>query len=204
MSTALAPRVDAPSDLELVVATLDGTYAAFEVLFRRYSDRVFGIAMGMLRNEAEAHDIVQETFLSAFRKLHTYRQESPFRSWLFRIASNACLMRLRARRRRPEVPLEVRSPGFKDDGHHERPVVDWSPLAPKLMEDQELGERLHAAIEGLPDKYRAVLVMADYEHLSMKDIAVEMNLSVPAVKTRLHRARLAVRQELCEYLNGTV
>ena len=188
-------------DLVLVHATLDGHYEAFECLFRRYSDRVYGIALGMLRNDAEAQDVVQETFLSAFNKLDSFRQESPFRGWLFRIATNASLMRLRRKRRRPEVSLEIQT-GFKSDGHHKRPVVDWSPLANKRLEDAELGRRLKRAIDDLPDGYRVVLCMADYEHMTMRDIAEALDLSVPAVKTRLHRARLAVRERLGAYLEA--
>ena len=189
-------------DLVLVAASLEGHYTAFECLFRRYSDRVYGIALGMVRSDSEAQDVVQETFLNAFRKLHTFRHESPFRGWLFRIATNAALMRLRRKRRRPEVSLELRSTGFDDDGHHERPVVDWSPLASERLEDAELGSKLTSAIDGLPEKYRVVLCMADYEHMSMKDIADSLDLSVPAVKTRLHRARLSVREALGTYLEG--
>ena len=204
-----AARMGAPTlsivgdeeDLVLVHATLDGHYAAFECLFRRYSDRVYGIALGMLRTDAEAQDVVQETFLSAFNKLDSFRQESPFRGWLFRIATNASLMRLRRKRRRPEVSLEIRT-GFKSDGHHERPVIDWSPLANKRLEDAELGRRLKCAIDDLPDGYRVVLCMADYEHMTMRDIAEALDLSVPAVKTRLHRARLAVRERLGAYLEA--
>lgn len=191
-------------DQDLVTATLEGQTQHFEELFRRYSDRVYGIALGMVRSEAEAQDVVQETFMSAFRKLHTYRAESPFRGWLFRIASNASLMRLRTRRRRPEVSLELRGPSFDNEGRHERPVVDLRPLASKTLEDQELGERLHAAIDALPDKYRAVLILADFEHRTMKEIGASLNLSVPAVKTRLHRARLSIRQDLEAYLAGRV
>lgn len=192
------------TDQDLVQATLDGDYDAFEVLFQRYSDRVYGIALGMVRNDAEAQDIVQETFLAAFRKLHTFRQESPFRGWLFRIATNASLMKLRTRRRRPEVPLEVRRPGFDDDGSHERPIVDWSPIAAQVLETEELGVRLRTAIDELPEKYRLVLRMADYDHLSMREIGAALDLSVPAVKTRLHRARLSVRESLSAYLAGAV
>jgi len=188
-------------DQVLVHATLDGHYAAFEWLFRRYSDRVYGIALGMLRNDAEAQDVVQETFLNAFNKLHSFRGESPFRGWLFRIATNASLMRLRRKRRRPEVSLEIQT-GFKEDGQHERPVADWSPLANKRLEDAELGRRLMTAIDDLPEKYRVVLCMADYEHMPMRDIAQTLEMSVPAVKTRLHRARLAVRESLGAYLEA--
>lgn len=189
-------------DADLVEATLRGDYGAFEQLFLRHSDRVYSVAMGILRDEAEAQDALQETFLSAFRKLSSFRSESPFRAWLLRITTNTCLMRLRSRRRRPEVPLEVRSPSFADDGHFERAVVDWSPLAEKALEDHELGERLRAAVEELPEKYRVVLMLADYEHLSMQEIAELLHLTVPAVKTRLHRARLGVREAVTDYLDG--
>jgi RNA polymerase sigma-70 factor, ECF subfamily len=189
-------------DAVLVEATLRGDYGAFEQLFLRHSDRVYSVAMGILRDEAEAQDALQETFLTAFRKLSSFRQDAPFRAWLLRIATNTCLMRLRTRRRRPEVPLEVRGPSFADDGHFERTVVDWSPLAEKALEDHELGERLRAAVEELPEKYRVVLMLADYEHLSMQEIAELLHLTVPAVKTRLHRARLGVREAVTDYLGG--
>lgn len=189
-------------DQVLVSRTLAGETPCFEELFRRYSDRVYGISLGMVRSEAEAQDVVQETFMSAFRKLDTYRAESPFRGWLFRIASNASLMRLRTRRRRPEVSLELRGPSFDDEGRHERPIPDLRPLASKTLEDQELGERLHQSIDALPEKYRSVLILADFDHRSMKEIGAQLGLSVPAVKTRLHRARLSIRQDLETYLSG--
>ncbi len=190
------------TDLELVALAQEGQHAAFEVLVRRYSSRVHGIGLSMLREDAAARDITQETFLSAWRKLHTFRQQASFRAWLFRIATNACLMKLRYHRRRPEVPLTIRGPGFGEDGEHERPVVDWSPLADELMEDEELGRKIRGAIDDLPDKYRTVIVLADYQHLSMKEIAAALDLTVSNVKTRLHRARLAVREELSVYLAG--
>ncbi len=190
------------TDLDLVAAAQEGDNAAFEVLVRRYTSRVHGIGLSMLREDAAARDITQETFLSAWRKLHTFRRQASFRAWLFRIATNACLMRLRYHRRRPEVPLTVRGPDFSEDGEHERPVVDWSPLADELMQDEELGQRIRSAIDDLPDKYKAVIVLADYQHLSMREIADTLELTVSNVKTRLHRARLAVREDLSEYLAG--
>ncbi len=189
-------------DLELVDLARDGHDGAFDVLVRRYSGRVHAIGLSMMREDAAARDITQETFLSAWRKLHTFRQQASFRAWLFRIATNACLMKMRYHRRRPEVPLTLRAPGFSDDGEHERPVEDWSPLADQLLEDHELGQRIRASIAELPDKYRMVIVLADYQHLSMKEIADSLALTVSNVKTRLHRARLAVREDLSEYLAG--
>ncbi len=189
-------------DLDLVDLAQAGDNAAFEVLVRRYSGRVHAIGLSMMREDAAARDITQEAFLSAWRKLHTFRQQASFRAWLFRIATNACLMKMRYHRRRPEVPLTIRGPGFSDDGEHERPVVDWSPLADKLMEDHELGNRIRSTIAELPDKYRMVIVLADYQHLSMREIGDALDLSISNVKTRLHRARLAVREELSDYLAG--
>lgn len=191
-----------PTDQELVRRSLDGHPAAFTELVHRYTGRVYGVAMGMLRDPVEAEDIVQETFLAAWRKLDTFHLDASFRAWLLRIATNACLMKLRTRRRRPEVSLEQRRPGFAEDGHHERAVVDWSPLADVSLGDAELGERIRAAVDDLPDKHRAVILLADYEHLSMLEIADALDLTVSNVKTRLHRARLAVREALDVYLAG--
>ena len=199
VATFLSLPLDARTDIELVDLTLDGHHKAFEILVRRYRDRVYAIALGMTRRDHEAQDIVQETFMAAFRKLHTWRRESPFRGWLLRIASNAGLMRLRSRRRRPEVSLELRT---QDEDVRERQIEDHAPLADQLLQDEELGQRLHAAIDTLPEKYRSILELADFQHLSMKEIAAQSGLSVPAVKTRLHRARLSVRRDLEQYLEG--
>jgi RNA polymerase sigma-70 factor (ECF subfamily) len=199
VATFLSLPLNARPDMELVDLTLAGHPRAFEVLVRRYRDRVYGIAMGMTRRDCEAQDVVQETFLAAFRKLHTWRRESPFRGWLLRIASNASLMRLRGRRRRPEVSLEL---GGHEDEPRQRQIEDRAPLADQLMQDEQLGARLREAIGELPEKYRSVLEMADFEHLSMREIAETSGLSVPAVKTRLHRARLSVRRDLELYLEG--
>ncbi len=187
-------------EARLVQAARDGDTRAFEQLVRRYAGRVHAIGLSMLRDDARAQDIVQVTFLSAWRKLDTFRLESSFKAWICRIATNACLMHLRSRRRRPEVPLTVGRD--EEDGPRERPVVDWSPLADKLLEDRELGERIREAVGRLPEKYRIVVVLADYEHLSMREIAETLDLTVSNVKTRLHRARLAIRADLDAYLAG--
>lgn len=188
------------SDEALARQAIDGDGAAFTLIFRRHCDRVFAICRSMLRDDAAALDAVQDTFTTAWTKLGTWRGEAPFRPWLMRIATTTCLMRLRTQRRRPEEPLAA--PRFDDTGHFERPVADWAPLADARLEELELGQRLHEAIDGLPEGYRAVLVLADLEHMPMREIGEALDLSVPAVKTRLHRARLAVREQLNDYLEG--
>lgn len=189
-------------DSELVARMKAGDEAAFTEIVHRYTGKVYGIGLSMLRNEQDARDIVQDTFLNVHRRIDSFRGEAPFSSWLGRIATNNALMKLRTRRRKPEVSLMVRSPRFKEDGEHERDIVDWSPLADKRTENRELGQQIRAAVAALPEKYRTVLVLADYQQLSMKQIAELLDLTVPNVKTRLHRARLAVREALTEYLEG--
>lgn len=196
-----APSSDDEDD-ELARAAACGDTAAFTALFHRYGDRVYGLSLSMLREDAAALDAVQDTFATAWQKLGTWRGDAPVRPWLMRIAATTCLMRLRSRRRHPEEPLTALGPRFDETGHFERPVVDWSPLADERLEEQELGQQLRAAIDALPESYRSVLVLADLEHLPMKDIGEALDLSVPAVKTRLHRARLAVREQLTAYLEG--
>jgi RNA polymerase sigma-70 factor (ECF subfamily) len=155
-----------------------------------------------LKNEQDAQDVVQETFLSMHLHLEGYRGDAPFWPWLRRIAANHALMRLRRRRRKPEISLEIERPTFDADGAHTREIKDISPLADEVQQDAELGARIREAIEALPEAYRIVLILADYEDRSMQEIASTLDLTVPNVKTRIHRARLAVREALQRYLSG--
>lgn len=186
-----------PDDL-LVHLAQEGEAGAFDTLIRRHHDKAHALAMGMMRNDADARDCVQDAFLNAWRKLDSFRGDAKFSSWLFRITHNACLMRMRRRRRRPEVSLDVQL----GEESLERPVEDPHALQDEVMEISELGVQLAAAIETLPDNYRAVFELADLEHRSMKDIADALDLTVPNVKTRLHRARLKLRTALTPYLDA--
>jgi RNA polymerase sigma factor (sigma-70 family) len=123
------------------------------------------------------------------RHLDGYRGDAPFWPWLRRIAANHALMRLRRRRRKPETSLEIERPTFDADGAHTREIKDISPLADQIRQDAELGARIREAIQALPEAYRIVLVLADYEDRSMQEIASTLDLTVPNVKTRIHRAR---------------
>jgi RNA polymerase sigma-70 factor, ECF subfamily len=192
-------ELDTCSDEVLVALSRDGRPEAFGVLVRRHRPVLVRIAMGMMRHEAEAMDCVQEALLNAWRKLHTFRGEASFGGWLARITRNACLMRLRWRRRRPEVPLVL---GADRDQVHERPLPDPRPGPDAPMLTRELGGRIDAAVAALPPHYRQVFELADLRHLSMREIAERLDLSIPNVKTRLHRARRRLRSELEPYLAG--
>lgn len=191
-----------PSDEALVERVRSGDEAAFAVLVHRYSGRIHAIAMGMVRHEQDARDVVQETFLSVHRKLDGFRGDASFKTWICRIATNNALMKLRRRRRKPETSLVTQDAEQPQDGPRERDVVDLRPLADQVHENRELGAQIRRAVGELPDSYREILILADYQHLSMKEIADALDLSVPNVKTRLHRARLQVRTSLQQYLSG--
>lgn len=171
---------------------------AFEELVRRHTPRVQAVAQGMLRDAVEAQDVVQETFMAAFRRLDGFRGDAAFSSWLYRIATNASLMRLRRRRRRPEVSLAVRT----EEEIWERPVSDRAERVDRRYEDKELGQAILAGVERLPDSYREVFELAELHQLTMREIATTLNLTVPNVKTRLHRARRKLRQYLQPYLRA--
>lgn len=187
-------------DQDLVRLAREGDEAAFAEIVARHGGRIHGIALGMLRNEQDARDVVQESFLNAHKNLESFRGDAPLGSWLSRIATNNALMKLRSRRRKPESPLEIK--GVDSEGPIEREIRDLAPWADRVQEDKELGDRIWLAVDALPEKYRVVLILADLQQLSMGQIGELLDLSIPNVKTRLHRARLAVREQLATYLEG--
>lgn len=199
VQTPRSPELDlaTSSDAVLVDLAQNGSHDAFQLLVLRHEERAHALALGMMRNDADARDCLQDALLNAWRKIDSFRGDAAFSSWLYRITHNACLMKMRSRRRRPEVPLELQG---GDDDSFERQLPDPRPLADAAVEIDELGRQIDAAMAILPENYRLVFELADLQHLSMRDIAEELGLTVPNVKTRLHRARLRLRGELTTYL----
>jgi len=174
-----------------------GNVAAFEVLVERHKDRVYGLALRMLRSEADAAEVTQETFLSAWQSLGEFRGEAAFSSWLLRIAANHALMRLRSRRVRQDSEVNLPQPGFSEDGHlMDQPARQWGRPADEHAIDRELGEAIQQATDALPEGYREVFLLKDVEGLSYEEIGELTGSTVAAVKSRLHRARLALRQDI--------
>ena len=189
----------------LIAASQNGDAAALEALVRTHQDRVYGFAVRMCRNVEDAKDILQETFLGVIRSIREFREESKFSTWLYRIASNACLKK----RRRgvhdptPEKELSLDDLMPRPDSEGRKPeIADWSDNAERALLRGELSARMEAAIDKLPKDYKIVLVLRDVEGLSAEETAQAVGLSVPAVKSRLHRARVFVRRELAEYLGA--
>lgn len=184
------------AEKELLGRLQRGEEAAFEVLVRENAPRMLAVARRLLGSEEEAHDAVQEAFLSAFRALDRFQGEARLSTWLHRIAVNAALMRLRAKRRRPEGSIEELLPRFLEDGHFAEAPRPWQESAPSLLEREELRAEVRSAIAGLPEPYRDVLWLRDIEELDTAETARLLGLTAAAVKTRLHRARAALRGAL--------
>jgi len=194
--TRSGPHVE-DAEQEFVRRIQAGDVTAFDALFRQYCGKVFHQATRLVGNAAEAEEVVQEVFLAVYEKIHTFRGEAAFTTWLFRLTANAALSRLRRRKRSKEVPMEEYFPQFRPDGHHLiRPVVDWSANLEARLADAQLQQLLRQAIELLQPLDKAVLVLSDFEDLSNKEIGEALGLTVLAVKARLHRARLFLRGQL--------
>ena len=177
-----------------------GSPEAVEALFDRFHGKIYGLAMSILKNESDAEEATQDVFMTVFRKAFTFKGDSALYSWIYRICVNACLMRLRGKKRSETVSIEEFMPVFTDEGMHASPVGDWSKEVERKMLDKELGEVIRKFTEKLSEKYRVVFVLSDVEGLSNEETAQILGLTVPAVKSRLHRARLYLREQLSRYL----
>jgi RNA polymerase sigma-70 factor (ECF subfamily) len=192
-------RVD--RDAGLVEALRRQDPGAAEALVAAYGDRVYRLAIRITSNEQDAEEVVQDALWTAARKIDTCKGESAFGSWLYRITANAAYQKLRGRQgKRHEVSWDALAPWFDDQGHHVEPVGDWSAKVEEPALQTELRTVLTTAINDLPDDYRTAFVLHDVEGLSNPEIAETLNISLPAVKSRVHRSRLFLRQRLAEYL----
>jgi RNA polymerase sigma-70 factor, ECF subfamily len=198
MST-IQPKVVEPvsDELALVQAAKNGDVSAFEELVRRYDRNVFRIAQHITQNREDAEDVVQDAFLKAYGNLHQFQGQSKFYTWLVRIAVNEALMKLR--RRRPERMVSLDEEVKTEEDSVPREVADWSPNPEQQYSQAELRDILSRTTQGLPPSFRTVFVLRDVEGLSTEETAEALDLSIPAVKSRLLRARLQLRERLSRY-----
>jgi RNA polymerase sigma-70 factor (ECF subfamily) len=182
------------SDATLVERAQGGETAAFDVLAERYAEKVHRLTYRVLRNEEDAEDALQEAFLSAYRNLGRFEGKSTVSTWLYRVAMNAALMRLRKRR---EGMVSLEQPRDREESQVTLQLADWGrgPIEETL--NDELREALQAAVDSLPEDLAQVFLLREVEGMSNAEAAEILELTVPAVKSRLHRARLALR----DYLN---
>src|SRR5215469_11734019 len=188
---------DVTDELALVQAAKKGDLEAFSELVHRYDRNIFRIAQHITHNEEDAQDVVQDAFLKAYQNLGQFQGNSKFYTWLVRIAVNEALMKLR--RRKTSKTVSIDEDVETEDGSMPREVADWGPNPEQLYGQSELGDILQKTIQGLPQSFRTVFVLRDIEGLSTEETAEMLNLSVPAVKSRLLRARLQLRERLNRY-----
>jgi RNA polymerase sigma-70 factor (ECF subfamily) len=192
----LASKVAREDEHVLVAAAKSGDTAAFEELVSRYERKIFRLTMNITRNREDAEDAMQDAFLKSYSHLKNFQGDSRFYTWLVRIAANEALMRLR--KRRPNQ-FSLDEPVEGDEELMPRELRDWGPGPEQRFAQTEMREILSSVIDELEPDYRTVFVLRDIEELSTEDTASTLGISVPAVKSRLLRARLKLRQKLDRY-----
>jgi RNA polymerase sigma-70 factor (ECF subfamily) len=196
---SIAGQLEPHPDVALVERVRGGDDSAYDTLVRKYERQLFRIAQHITQNREDAEDVMQDAFLKAYEKLDQFQGNSKFYTWLVRIAVNESLMRLRKRRTGKMVPIDEDIE--TDDGSVPRDLADWAPNPEQNYNQAELAEILRKTIQGLPPGFRIVFVLRDVEGLSTEETAETLGLSIPAVKSRLLRARLQLRERLSRYFH---
>jgi RNA polymerase sigma-70 factor (ECF subfamily) len=209
MSAAEPPRAPAEAaggaltDDQLVARAQHGDLPAFETLVERHEDRLYRLAVRLLRSDDDAREVLQEAFLSAWQKLGDFAGRAQVGSWIYRVTLNAALMLLRTRRRRPTVSAEDVPEAALDaalaSDREQQGTSDWIKRPDEQLQSSELKEHIQLALDQLPEILRVVFVLRDVEDLSTEETAEVLGITVQAVKTRLHRARLALRTAISDY-----
>ena len=196
---SIAGQLEEHPDVALIAKVRAGDISAYDQLVRKYERQLFRIAQHITQNREDAEDVMQDAFLKAYEKLEQFQGNSKFYTWLVRIAVNESLMRLRKRRTGKMVSIDEDIE--TEEGSVPRDLADWAPDPEQNYNQAELGEILRKTIQGLPQGFRIVFVLRDVEGLSTEETAETLGLSIPAVKSRLLRARLQLRERLSRYFH---
>lgn len=184
------------TDIELVGSLLKRDQSACLGLIEKYAHKVHNLAFRITRSEEDAEEIVQDVFITVYNKIDRFEGKSAFSSWLYRITVNTAFMKLRKRKQHASISLEEISPGVKDSwvsNRSEHSDVNY------ICSRHELRQEIERAVSRLPEEYRTIFVLRDVDGLSNQEVGEILNLSVPAVKSRLHRSRLMLRKRLCKF-----
>jgi len=198
--------VSETDDRTLLDKAVAGDAGALEALMGRHAGRVYRLAFGITRNPADAEEVVQDVFLTVVRKGGSFEGQATLATWMYRVTMNAALNRRRGKRRELEVSLEEHLPTYTEDGHRAGDrsdlLIDWSSTPEDRALSGESRRVLESAIDSLPEHYRAVLILRDVEELSNEEVASIVGDSLASVKSRLHRARMALREQLTRHFGG--
>ncbi|MGI6595444.1 MAG: RNA polymerase sigma factor [Candidatus Ratteibacteria bacterium] len=184
----------------LVEKAKNGDTKAFEDLIKMTRGKIYNLGLRLLRNKDDAADIMQETYISAYKNLPKFKGNSSFSTWLYRIATNFALMRMRK-----EEGKKISEEQLKELSSHiyNTAIADWTLSPTTYLKQQELREIMEKAIASLPPKYRAVFILRDIEGIPIAEVSNILSISASAVKTRTHRSRLYLREKLSEYFNNS-
>lgn len=189
------------TETDVVRKAKKGDKEAFSELVTNYSERIYNLALRILRNREDAEDVLQETFLTVLQKLDTFDGRSNFFTWIYRIATNASLMKLRKKRL---VFAELPENPDMGPRHEEQIMVDWSQDPSFNIQNEEIKKIIDTAINQLSEIYRTVFILRDIEQLSIKETSKILDISEENVKIRLRRARMFLRDKISEYYEGSV
>ncbi len=190
-------------EVRLAERLMSGDLTAFDEFVDVFRGKLFQYSYLNCGRAEDAEEVAQETLLKAFQNFHQLRDPAHVKSWIFRIARNFCFMKHRKSQFAPvqEISLDELMPSFRNDGGERRlDIADWRALPDELTQSEEMRALLERAITALPDLYKNVLMLRDIEELPVKETAAILDVSEDVVKTRLHRARLAVRKQIDEYI----
>jgi RNA polymerase sigma-70 factor (ECF subfamily) len=188
------------SDNTLIRKAQAGDSHAFSELVKRYEQTIYGFSFKVCRNKEKAEETLQDTFINVYRKLDQFNGESKFSTWLYSIVTNNCLMKRRKRKIDEEMVYLDEPPIRGDEDHDRLTIPSWNETPAEVLMRGELRSRLDEAIQKLPIDYRIVFILRDIENRGAEETAKILKLSVPAVKSRLRRARVFLREQLNDYM----
>ena len=183
---------------ELIRKIQQGDSRAFGEIVARYEKKVYNLGLKFLHNREDAEDILQETFLSVFKSIKNFKGKSSLSTWIYKIAVNNALMRIRKRENREFVDLDDYTIDFGKDYSDVAPDIPVEPLNELLQ--KEFKDKLDTYIDSMPENYKSVFLLRDMENLSTKEVSEILGISQPAVKSNLHRARIFLRDKLSDYI----
>ena len=176
-----------------------GNLDAYDKIAELYQKKIYALSFNLMRNQMDAQDVTQEVLLTLFKKIHTFQGKSAFSSWVYRITLNASYMKLRTKKKEPNISIDELMPSFNSAGFQQEKIQDWSENTESLLFSNEMHKVINKAVALLPEKEKVVFLLRDVEGLSTEKVGEVLDLSIPAVKSRLHRARLFLRKKLSGY-----
>lgn len=186
---------------KLVKELKEGKIEAFDEIVNLFQRKIYSLSFNLTRNQMDAQDVTQEVLLTIYRKIDTFLGKSAFSSWVYRITINASYMKLRSRKKEQYVSMDDILPSFNSSGFQQERIQDWTDRTDASLYANETKETIEKAVEQMPEKEKVVFLLRDVDGLSTEKVGEILDLSVPAVKSRLHRARLFLRKKLSGYFD---